>query len=602
MQIHYIDGLRLRNAVIAGTASVFQMREHLNKINLFPIPDKDTGTNLSATFRYVVELLQRSTPTSVEQTSKIMAEAALLAAQGNSGAILAQFFQGLAEQLEGQIRVTTHAFSLAVEKAVQKVYEAVSNPVEGTIISVLNDWSKALNHASQKSTDFVIVLRNALQQARISLSNTQDKIEILRKAGVVDAGAQGFVSLLEGISRFIEQGTIRDVLKSGVSELHSLPDVAFSNFDAEVEHRFCVECLLATKGTHKPAIQAELVNLGSSLAIANSKKLMKVHIHTNDPVSIRRSLESWGEIQSYRVNDLVQQQAEALRSQEAVKIALVTDSSCDLPHEIIMKYHIHIVPVRIHFGEKTFIDKQTITPLEFYEKLAESPVHPTTSQPSPANFRDVYENLAKQYPAILSINLASALSGTFRSAQTAAGFIENAEVVLIDSKTTSIALGMLLVEAGEAILAGKPLEAVAEYIRQLVPKVKLIINLPSLKYLARGGRISKGKGLIANLLNIKPLLTFDETGKVAELAKAFGKLGSLKKTVRMVKAQTAALTNIRIGIVHANAIGKAEWMANQLSDIPNIKSLIIHDVAPVLGVHAGPGTVAVAFWGDSAAV
>jgi dihydroxyacetone kinase-like predicted kinase len=108
MQIQYIDGLRLRNAVIAGTESVFRMREHLNRINLFPIPDKDTGTNLSATFRYVVELLQRHMPTSIEQTSKILAEGALLAAQGNSGAILAQFFSGTGRTI-GRANSRDHA-------------------------------------------------------------------------------------------------------------------------------------------------------------------------------------------------------------------------------------------------------------------------------------------------------------------------------------------------------------------------------------------------------------------------------------------------------------------------------------------------------------
>lgn len=602
MQIQYIDGLRLRNAIIAGTEKIFQMREHLNKINLFPIPDKDTGTNLSATFRYMVELLQRHTPTSIEQTSKIMAEGALLAAQGNSGAIMAQFFQGLAEEFEGQIRVTPRPFSQAVEKAVHKIYDSISNPIEGTIISVIQDWSNALNHASQKSADFAIVLRKALQQARISLNSTREKIEILRKADVVDAGAQGFVSLLEGISHFIEQGAIRELTETGVSELHSLPDVMFTNFSAKMSHQYCVECLLTTKKSNKSAIKQALEKQGDSLAIANSKKLMKVHIHANNPQKIRGLLETWGEVQSFKVNDLIKQQADAVASQKAVKIALVTDSSCDLPHELIMKYHVHIVPVRIHFGEKTYIDKQTITPLEFYEKLATSPVHPTTSQPSPANFKEVYENLAKQYPTILSINLASELSGTFRAAQTASGFIEDAEVVLIDSKTTSIALGMIIVEAGEAILAGLPIEQVKKRVEVLIKKMKLIINLPNLKYLAKGGRISKGKGIIANLLNIKPLLTFDETGKVTELAKAFGKIGSLNKTVKLVQEHVSSLKNVRIGIVHANAIGKAEWMANQFSDLPNIKSILIHDVAPVLGVHAGPGTVAVACWGESSSV
>lgn len=598
MQIKYIDGFRLRNAIIAGSEAVFQMRKHLNRINFFPIPDKDTGTNLTATLRNVVENLRESASVSVHQTSQNLAEAALLGAQGNSGAILAQFFQGLAEGLDGKIKVSTQAFSQAAENAAQKIYESIAAPVEGTILTVIRDWSEELKKSCRKSQDFTIVLKNALQKAKASLAQTKDKIEVLRKANVVDAGAQGFVNLLEGISQFIEHGTIHEILRVGVSDPNSMPLAAFCDFKADITHQYCVECLLATKSLDKAALQKVLVDKGESLTIATSKKLAKVHIHSNQPEAIKTELSTWGEIQSFRINDLIKQQQDALESQKQARIALVTDSSCDLPHELITRYHAYMVPVRIHFGDETYIDKQTITPLEFYEKLQASPVHPTTSQPTPADFKKIYEHLAEYYDAIISIHLAAKLSGTFRAAQTAAQYIKNAKIVVIDSKTTSLALGLLMIEAGEAIAAGLSIERVAERIEMLVKRIQIIINIPSLKYLVRGGRLSKGKGLIATLLNIKPLLTFDETGVVAEIGKAFGNLLSLKKTLKMVKSETKDLKNIRIGIVHANAIGKAEWVARKLSSLPNLKSIIIQDVAPVLGVHAGPGTVGVTFWGE----
>ncbi len=598
MSIKYIDGIRLKNAIIAGAQSVFQMREHLNKINFFPIPDKDTGTNLSVTLREVVRQMERKTSPSVHEASLTLAEAALLGAQGNSGAVFAQFFLKLAEGLAGKIRVTTHSFSPAVENAANRVYEAIASPVDGTILTVIYDWAMEIQRSCQVSQDFIIVLRNALNQARLSLAATKDKIAILRKKGVVDAGAQGFVSLLEGITEFIERGKIRNINQQNTRDFETLSFNPIHDFQAEIAHQFCVECLLVTRQANKSAIQQLLKDKGESLAIAASKRLMRVHLHTNQPEAIREILTDWGEIKSFQVKDLIKQQSEAMEFQQETKIALVTDSSCDLPHELVTKYHINIVPVRIHFGNESYLDKQTITPLEFYEKLKSSPIHPTTSQPTPANFKEVYENLAKRYESILSIHLSGSLSGTFRAAQTAAKLIHNTQMMLIDSKTTSIALGMLLVEAGEAIAERLPVHNIAEKLEDLVKKIKIIIQMPSLKYLMRGGRIKRSKGLIATILNIKPLLTFGPEGTIKECGKAFTNYFAIRKTVKKVKTDLQNLKNARIGIVHANAIAKAEWLRQQFANLPSVKEIIIHDVAPVLGVHAGPGTVGVAYWGE----
>ncbi|MBN2092390.1 DegV family protein, partial [candidate division KSB1 bacterium] len=199
---------------------------------------------------------------------------------------------------------------------------------------------------------------------------------------------------------------------------------------------------------------------------------------------------------------------------------------------------------------------------------------------------------------ILSIHLSGSLSGTFRAAQTAAKLIHNTQMMLIDSKTTSIALGMLLVEAGEAIAERLPVHNIAEKLEDLVKKIKIIIQMPSLKYLMRGGRIKRSKGLIATILNIKPLLTFGPEGTIKECGKAFTNYFAIRKTVKKVKTDLQNLKNARIGIVHANAIAKAEWLRQQFINLPSVKEIIVHDVAPVLGVHAGPGTVGVAYWGE----
>ncbi len=598
MEIKYLDGWRLQRGIMVGAKAVSSKREILNRINFFPIPDKDTGTNLNTTFRDILKQIGGGDGNSIHEMSQKLAEGAILGAQGNSGAILAHFFQSLAQTLAGEIRVTTVIFGQAVQRAAQQLAEYITAPVTGTLLTVIQDWAQSFHRHSQASADFAIVLKKALTDAQSSLAATRYQIEILRRKRVVDAGAQGFVYLLEGMMQFIEHGVLREAWRTARQEPQSLTQAILPKLTAPMPTPYCVDCVVSIRKKHQAALNDALKSLCENLAIAPSRNQAQIHLHTDQPEKVQACLQTWGRIHAWQVTDLRQFQQLAQTTEKKRTIALVTDSSCDLSHSLQIQHQVHTVPVRIHFGETMHIDKVTISPLEFYHQLQHSKIHPTTSQPSPGDFKEMYEYLAQRYSNILSIHLADKLSGTFRAAQTAAKYLKNVQIKLIDSKTTSIALGMIVARAGELIAAEKPLEEIITQVNELVEKMKIIINIPNLKYLVKGGRVSKTKGLLANVLHIKPLLTFDVTGKIAECGKALNTLQALKKTVRMVQTGVKDLKNIHIGIVHANAIEKAEWFVRQLQNVPQLHSIMVLDVAPVLGVHAGPGTVGVAFWGE----
>jgi len=203
--IAYLDGRRLSRAVIAGARFVGDRAEALNKINVFPVPDGDTGTNVASTMQKIAAGIARVRQRHVREMSRTLADEAVGGARGNSGAILAQFFCGFSEGLPDRPRITCRDFGKAVVRAGESAWSAIARPVEGTILSVMRDWSSHVARRAEEVEDFAELLPESLTEAQRSLENTPRQMKALAKAGVVDAGAQGFVYLLEGIVRYLRE-------------------------------------------------------------------------------------------------------------------------------------------------------------------------------------------------------------------------------------------------------------------------------------------------------------------------------------------------------------------------------------------------------------
>ncbi|HEX7373988.1 MAG TPA: DAK2 domain-containing protein, partial [Steroidobacteraceae bacterium] len=202
-----LDGLKLNRALKAGILRLLSRQEHLNKINVFPVPDGDTGTNLALTMSAVLGALQKSPDAHAGQTLTKVADAALDGARGNSGAILAQFFLGLCDKLGHLGRLSAEDFADGVRDGAAYARESLSEPREGTILTVLSDFAHEVHAASRGGLkDFRALLRRGVQAAQASLERTTFQLEALRKANVVDAGAQGFVELIQGIADYLASG------------------------------------------------------------------------------------------------------------------------------------------------------------------------------------------------------------------------------------------------------------------------------------------------------------------------------------------------------------------------------------------------------------
>ncbi len=596
LKIKYLDGLRLKRSVMAGCIFVINKRDHLNNINVFPVPDGDTGTNMASTLKNISDTVEHDETKSIGAMASTLADSALMGARGNSGVIMAQFFQGMNEGLQGVDRASTRAFSSAVQAATKSAWTAMSNPVEGTILSVIRDWGKSLDTASKKTDDFSELFRESLDDAKKSLANTPKQMEALAKAGVVDAGAQGFVTMLEGVLNFIENGRIADINRKGLSETDDgevAPHIEEHAFD-DITFQFCTECLLVGDNMDREKIRSRITSFGDSLIVAGSNKKVKIHLHSNAPEDVFEALSDYGHVVSTKIDDMKQQFLNA-HTDEAQQIAIAVDSCCDLPLEYIRRHHIHVIPLNVNFGEQVYIDRLTLTPKKFYEKLANDKDHPKSSQPTPKKFQESYERLLQIYPQVISIHLSSKLSGTYQGALSIAKKLAEKKIHVFDSESASVGIGVMIQEIEPMIHANAPLEKILAHLEHCRRTMKVFISIQTMDYLIKGGRVTKARGILAKTLNIRPVLSI-QNGSIVPVAKAFGHSNAVRKVMELVKMEVAGKKNPRFGVAHANSVGIADWYATQLVETFGVEreNILVTDVSTVIATHAGPGTAAIA--------
>lgn len=277
------------------------------------------------------------------------------------------------------------------------------------------------------------------------------------------------------------------------------------------------------------------------------------------------------------------------------KVRIVTDSTADIPAEVRARLGISTVPLKVIFGEETYLDAVTIETKQFYEKLAQSSSLPTTSQPSPLEFSEVYERLLSEDAdsPIISIHLSAVLSGTFQSALIAQSMLEQeADLTLINSKSASYGFGMRVVKAAEMAQAGESKERILEEIDFLARNTELYFLVDSLEFLQKGGRIGKASALIGSILNIKPILSLDPEGVVQAVDKVRGSKKAMTRIVAMLK-ETFGDEPVGVTMAMADRKETAEELYAFIESEFNVQSVNWTTIGSVIGTHTGPGTSAV---------
>jgi DegV family protein with EDD domain len=275
--------------------------------------------------------------------------------------------------------------------------------------------------------------------------------------------------------------------------------------------------------------------------------------------------------------------------------AIVLDSTADFPDAQQRHGNWRVVPLYVNFGTESYKDGVDLTAHEFYERLRSSPDLPTTSQPTPGDFLSVYEELAQRYERILSLHIASNLSGTFQSAGTAAAELGGDRVRTIDSESASVAISMLALAIQRRLDRGTTDEEIDALVARYLAGHGLLFTVDTLEFLARGGRIGRAKALAGQLMNVKPILSISD-GEVLPVKRVRGNRKAFQEFVDALESQTTDSPSLRVGIAHADAPERLAELEKMVRDLrPSAQIEMETSLGAVIGAHAGPGTVGF-FW------
>ena len=318
-----INGADFRKMVISAAASIEIHKQQLNDLNVFPVPDGDTGTNMSMAINAAAADLRKAEDPSLEKASAAAASATLRGARGNSGVILSLLMRGISRKLKGAETADGLLWAKALQEGVDAAYKAVMKPAEGTILTVARLAAVAARKAAQKKNEVESVQEAALAEARVALADTVNQNPVLKKAGVVDAGGQGWVFALEAMLSSMQGEDV--VVPEGFGAEDTNEQAAFSDFDTEdITFTYCTEFVISRENNKDPEqLRAFLDSLGDSLVLVDDEEIIKVHVHTNDPGKALHKAVDYGSFVTVKIENMRLQHTEKVMSEQekAPKIA-----------------------------------------------------------------------------------------------------------------------------------------------------------------------------------------------------------------------------------------------------------------------------------------
>lgn len=588
MGILYLDGERLRRSLLAAADWVEAARDELNRINVFPVPDGDTGTNFTSTIRAVADAVRGMDEPTLPRVARAMSDASLAGAHGNSGMLLSQFLMGFGEPLRGLVTASPSDVAGGIRLGADRLYGALDEPVEGTMLTVCREVAETAESLAGSTSDFVAFMRQIQERARTALARTPELLAALRDAGVVDAGAKGFVRLIEGIVRLIDGLPIEPAAPSAVAQAPSA--AATAHVAADRDFRYCTE-VMVTGDTLPTAtrVRSQLRPLGGSIVLIASSDRMKIHIHTNAPQQVFDLAGGWGTVVTTRADDMRRQHRELDATRHPV--AIVVDSTADLPDAMIDARGIVVVPIQVMDGAKTYTDRVDIDGPEIYERMLGHKAVFTTSQPPPGAFATAFREAANTADHVLCLTVAGALSGTLGAARAAAKTLANdPPVEVFDSRTVSLGLGLLALRAHELVHEGFSVTQMVEELNRIRDRSGTLITFDTLENLVRSGRVSRMRGWLGSLLNVKPIVELDRLGNITPLERARGRDAVMARVFEILDQRlTPRPQRLRFGIAHANALAVARQLERELTDRFAPIECIVGDVTAAIGIHAGPG-------------
>lgn len=588
-----LNGVDFYNIFKSGADIVKKNKETLNRINVFPVRDGDTGTNLALTMGSIADETVVSEDFNIVIQS--MADIAFENARGNSGIIFASFLGGFSSACVDLKTINLEQFNHGAQLAVASAYSAVSEPVEGTMLTVIREWAEYINLNHKVHHKFSDLFEGAYKKASQTLEETTEMLEILKKNKVVDSGAKGFVMFLEGFSRFIGDFIHGNEKAQLIPIGHTHAKTAYTDHQS-IKFRYCTEVLLKENIEIKQEIVTLLHGTGDSVIVTGNDRLVKIHIHTDHPDLITKLFAEEGyKVYKSKVDDmLLQVQVE---TNAKSKIAILTDSIADIEENQLLSEQIHVIPLALIADESTYLDKLTATKDNLASILNHSKQYPTSSQAEVRFIRSKLEWLLGQYENVIIFSVAKALSGTYTSFEKAIeAFPEDKHrITLVDTKLNSGAQGLIVLRAAQMANEGKRLDEILKRSISDISKTTILVSLDTFKYAVKSGRVPYRIGRIFVMLRAKPIMSLSQEGNGIASGLAFSRKAADMKIYKRVKKIMKEEGISQYSIVHSNNPELANAYKVLFEELIGFPPVITTEISAITAIHAGIGSVAIAF-------
>lgn len=595
--MQYLTQKELKEMMLLSYERIEKEKEEINKINIFPVPDQDTGNNIAKTLLGIKEAIKGKEFKNLEDISEAILDGALINAQGNAGVIYTGFLAGFLPQLDKN-SADTKKLSLAFERGAERARISIQDPQEGTILDVIDAAASAIKKEAEKKSDIVSTFKKAIEKAGQALLATREKMEIFKKANVVDAGGLGFLIILESFLGALEKPSI--VLAT--EDREEIPSKKIKRFIQVLANRYEVVSLIENSNFDEQEVQEKLKKLGNCLDIVKVKNKMKIHIHTDYPDEVKKVMGSLGQIQKLRVEDMAKEVV-GEESVRKISIGIITDETADLTPKIIERYQIEVVPCKVDWPESKRLKGKNI-----YQKMRDVEKQkiknlPKTSQPSPKEFLEAYKKQLKNFEKVLCISPSSKLSGVYSLARQTKEMLsekQRKKVFVLDSYNGSCGQALLILRAIELIQSQTEMGEIMLELRKEIPKIQLYAFLADPKWLEWGGRINHSQAnWIRRLqkIGIKPLLGLKK-GKIEKIGFRARTKESSEAIFREIKSKSKKIRKqnkkIRVIITHCDNSKEAKKLKKKLKEIKAEVSFI-NLTSSVVGVHIGPGSLLAAW-------
>lgn len=331
MSIQNIDGMQLKNMIISGANNLENNKGPINALNVFPVPDGDTGTNMSLTMQSAVREIRTSKDNEVHTVADAASNGSLMGARGNSGVILSQIWRGFAKALKNQANVDSRILASALMEGSNTAYKAIMKPTEGTILTVIRETAEHSVRIAENYDDVVLFMEEILDKANAVLMKTPEMLPVLKNAGVVDAGGKGLITILEGMYYSLKNGGLLE-LKQAVETEDKAQELPVFKAE-EITFGYCTELFIKGKHAKLEKFKDQISKLGDSIVVVGDENLIKTHIHTNNPGKVLELALSHGELSKIKIDNMREQHQELLFKDEEYKAAEVTAEEALKPME-----------------------------------------------------------------------------------------------------------------------------------------------------------------------------------------------------------------------------------------------------------------------------